>query len=433
MKTNDETTTLKNGASLCGRFCITPVSVLYIIAVIFSISIFFKNSESAVGQLIASSLIQLIILAMLIIGRKQVKLARWKFLIAIFTLEMVLMLLVRSRSHYAVMLYSEIIIFIVFFSVYSIPRIKFIAFLNSTYMVYLVASVMVWLGVVPNVFYDPVLKDEFYISFGFISYFILYGIEGSPAFIDSYSALVLVVNIFMNHCPSRRWFIAASIFGIIASFRLTPMIALLAVFMLYPIYKQSRYVAITTLLTVFAIFLLLLYVLLNSAYIVFGGEEIDIWVLAYAVTHGRSMVWLQQLDVLFTSYDLYDYIFGRYSIDLFGVQAMQVWGEEKDVIMSNPHNTYMLLFYRSPLLFVMFLIIFFIAVFRRYDKFTFPVLFVIFLSAFTNSSIISLGNPVFLMSVVYFLTEAYSMPKAKVVKCNERDKVNNLPRLLTHE
>jgi len=48
-------------------------------------------------------------------------------------------------------------------------------------------------------------------------------------------------------------------------------------------------------------------------------------------------------------------------------------------------------------------IIFIYTVFSNYNQKRFTVIFILFLASFTNSSIISLANPIFLIILIYFL------------------------------
>ncbi len=388
---------------------ISPLDVLYFVYVCFFISIFLTSSETAMWQALCSLVGMSALTSMLLIHREFISMSLWKFLLINFLFGFSFILLFQTRDYYTVLMYAQIMIFILFFSKYKIQKSDFISFVNKTYLVYLTLSVLIWLGSA-NGSIAGNYNDEFHVTFGLFDYFMLFGIEGGSAFIDTYSALVLILNVFLNEARDRKLIIFASLFGILASFKMTPIVSLIAIFLLYPIYKKSRFLASIIMIFIGLVFLWLLNALLHSDFVTINGQQVDVWVLAYGLTHARSMIWKQQIEILIANYDLIDYLFGRYSTGLFEVQAIQQWGELKEEFHANPHNTYLLLFFRSPFLFVIFFTIFFIAQFKKFDRSTFPVILLIFLSSFTNSSLIGLGNPIYLMTLIYLLTFS-NLPK----------------------
>ena len=152
----------------------------------------------------------------------------------------------------------------------------------------------------------------------------------------------------------------------------------------------------------------------------FGGD-IDLRMLAYTLTHARSMIWEQQLEHVVQNFTWIDYIFGHFSVAEFSVPTLQLDGTDAGGFESNPHNNYLLLFYRSPLLFFVFYFIFIICQHRNFSKENFSILFFIFLAGFMNSSLISLGNPIFLMVIAYILVERNSPNKISTEHVVETD------------
>jgi hypothetical protein len=231
------------------------------------------------------------------------------------------------------------------------------------------------------------------------------GFDGSPAGLDVFSAIIVLANFFYNSSKFKYLFIVLGLAGIVLTFRLTPLVSLGVVMMLYPFYNHK---ILSTFLVLFimSLFILMLYIILNYHSFEFNNQTIYIWDLGYVVTHARSMIWEQQLKILLSEYDFFDYIFGRFSIQLFEVPHYQLWGQLRDDgLYGNPHNTYLLLFFRSPLLFIIFFVLFVIFNYINFERKKFTIIFFIFLAGFTNSSIIGLGNPIFIMVLTYLLTQ----------------------------
>jgi len=117
------------------------------------------------------------------------------------------------------------------------------------------------------------------------------------------------------------------------------------------------------------------------------------------------MIWVQQLEIMVNNYTFLDYIFGRFSAAEFSVPTYQLEGAETGGESLNPHNNYLLLLFRSPFLLVLFAVIFLVAQYKSYSKYSFPVILLIFLAALTNSSLIGLGNPTYILLLIYVLLE----------------------------
>lgn len=403
------------------QFSIRPLTILFAAYVAFFATVFFRSNDSAVTEYVASLICVLLMGFAMMANRKNVVHKPWQYLLSICVAAFSIILLLTHNSPYAVVLYIKITMLIWFFSTFNIARPDFISFVNKTYLFYLVASILVWIGAIPNVFYEDVKLPDYFADYGIVSFYILRGIEGSPAAIDTYSAFVLLINLFLNPNKDRRVYLAAAVVGLVASFRMTPFVSLFLVFLLYPWYSKSRKLATAILIASAIFFLAILTALYVNESITLGGVEFNLRAMAYNATHARSMIWVQQLDVMSNRYSFMDYIFGRFSPSEFSVPTYQSEGSETGLESLNPHNNYLLLWFRSPLMFVVFLAAFLIAQYKSYSKETYPLLLLVFLAAFTNSTLIGLGNPVYLFTIIYFLYENKRLPEmAKRVLLSRR-------------
>ena len=382
------------------------IFILYIVYYLSFFIVFTKTRDSALSEYTSSVLIIVIFFTFLSLNFLNNKYIKMNFfLLSMIIIFFMLLAPIIKTYFYAIVLYIEVLLISLFFSRTYIKKESFIKFLNITYLSYLLVSILVWINLIPNFVYDASFfyVNEFYVDLGFIGWYILPGFDGSPAGLDAYSAAIAIINILFNTKRSKSIFIVFAIIGVVLTFRLTPFMIFIFVGLTYYFYKY-KYFSIFLMFSIFMSFILVLYLLYIDYSFLYNGKHINIWELGYVVTHARTMIWVQQLDILFDTYTLFDYIFGKFSISLFGVPHYQLWGAIRgDEFHGNPHNTFLLLFFRAPLLFLIMFIIFIYTVFSNYNQKRFTVIFILFLASFTNSSIISLGNPIFLIILIYFL------------------------------
>ena len=181
---------------------------------------------------------------------------------------------------------------------------------------------------------------------------------------------------------------------------MTPLVGLIAGVLTYYLIrnKYSSLIYLLFILTAFIIALNLLFI--NPK--VYGPIRFSS--VMYVVTHARSMIWVQQLEILVKTYTLKDYFFGNFTSELFSVKAYQLGGFEKNVYYDNPHNTYLLLFFKAPLLFIIYYMKYLNLIFKQYNRRTFVIISFIGIACLSNSSLISLGNPVYLIILAFLLT-----------------------------
>lgn len=387
-------------------FKVSPVKILYCSFIIFFISSLFSNNQSAAFLYVANVLMVFIFIIFLLSKPGSIVLPKDIFYLALIFLTLGLVAVQPiSKSHiYSVLIFFKIMIVCLFFYQNKIGEKSFINFVNTTYVFYLMISILFWLGLLPNPNLNAFLiKDEFLVSVGSWSYYVLPGIEGSPANIDSYSAMVLLLNIFVKVSQkSRKFVIFCAIAAILLSLRLTAIMGVILLLTLAPLLRIKHWFALFN-ITAFMAFLLLLYALHIDFIFNLFNIHIDISTIAYLATHARSVIWEQQVFILFSEYDWNHYIFGGFNVELFNVPTFQITGTETGKSQSNPHNTYLLLFFRSPLFMMTLLSLLLINMVTTMDKkYYIPISFIL-LACYTNSAIISLENPIFLYVLIFSL------------------------------
>lgn len=302
-------------------------------------------------------------------------------------------------SPYGIIFYLKVIVLIVFFYNSKIKLLDFIGFLNNTYLIYLFLSLLVYFNIIPQL----VEKDNLNIfieSYFGLTFTTMYGIEGSTASIDSYSALVLVINLFLNTNKKRFIFVFLSLFIALWTTRMTPIVSVIVIIIAY-IFTFNRKLALMLIIFPMIIFIIVIYLLVyQSIYVSYEGASIPfVDALAFS-THSRAYFWQSQLTYLLNDYSIKDYIFGRFDE---GFDFDLIIGNR--VKNNNPHNSYLYLFYRSPLLFLIFYNLFLTYFYKNYRKAFVPPIFFILLSSFTNVSILGIYNPSYLLVIVFLLVE----------------------------
>ena len=260
-----------------------------------------------------------------------------------------------------------------------------IKLLNSVYFIFFTISFLNW-----TVFHFTI-SDQTFTIFGYESD-VLAGPQSSPAEIDSYSGVIFLINIlYYKQIKRPILLIILSLLGIILSFRITPVVAIVVVVGLY-FFLKNKYTFILAVISSFIIFSLLMYALINNVKVGFTN---DLRMLMSDNTHGRSIIWEQQLKRFFNEADLTNYIFGYGDINLEAKIGI-IGNSTKDT-----HSSYLSLFFNSPFLFFLLILLFLKAVYKNYNqKMGIIVLFII-ISAYTNATIISLRNPTYFVFIIF--------------------------------
>lgn len=382
---------------------IPPVHFLYASYILFFGLQFVKVSQSALHEYVFGIASAILYYVGIVFSTSNKSNSKYLYLLVLSLFALLPAIFLKGGNHYLIVFSFYISAVCLFFYGYEIKIDTFVTFLNRTYLAYFLLSFIVWAGIIPNIFYSQILGANNIVSIGnLFGYHILYGIEGSPAHIDSYSALILMVNVFLSSRKDRLFYSIVAALAIMLSFRATPIVALTLSFACYKFVK-TRTSAMVAYFSVFTIFVVLLSLIVFVREIEINGMRYDLWVIGYILTSARTMIWLQQIEVFFENYNLSDYLFGGYHPERFAVTALQIWGQETGSYYNNPHNTFLLLLFRSPFLFAVGIASFVKLQYSKFSRKEFPILFIVFLSGMTNSSIISLGNPIYILTIAYVL------------------------------
>ena len=278
-----------------------------------------------------------------------------------------------------------------YFKIIKLSVVQFLKVVNITYLIYLLLSIISYSGLI--LAQEPDTLNSFVIDYGFISFETLYGLEGSTAAIDSYSGLIILLNLFLNIRRTKYLIITIALFALLWTTRFTPIIMFFFSIISYAVVR-NRFVAVFALSSIFIAFFSFSFLEIFYPNDTFFIKDIPNSIILHIATHGRTFIWSEQLQSIANNFSGLDFLIGNYK----HADVLIPWGEGST---GNSHNSFFHLFFRIGIA-AIFMIIFFISkVFYNFDRRTFPIIFGIFLSATTNGTIFYVGNPVFLLVLIY--------------------------------
>lgn len=374
--------------------------ILYYLYFSFFLTVFLINRKS-LGVQYFFNLTDIVLLISGCLFLKKDSENKWNLVILIAIILFSFLSILKGTHINTSILILKIYFTFVFFKLNKFSIEQIVSFLNRTYLLYSILSLFIFIFL-PNKLYPLLDHPLNYIDFKFIRYLALQSIEGGTSTIDSYSALIFLINIFIVNKRTKftNFMIFFSFILILYSLKMTPLIGLIAGIISYFIIRNkfSSLIYMTLTMTVFIIIINLLFIDPE----IYGSIRFSS--IMYIATHARSMIWVQQLEIFYNQYNYLDYIFGNFTSELFSVQAFQLDGSEVTTNYDNPHNTYLLLFFKSPLLISIFYLIMIKMIYFNFNRKTFVIISFILIAGFSNSSLISLGNPVYLIILAYLLT-----------------------------
>jgi len=202
----------------------------------------------------------------------------------------------------AVAVYSKIILLVVFFYRSRITLQQFIRFVNYTYLLYFIASTLIWMDLIAPVSHKISYFDLE--AYG-LKFRTIYGIEGSTSNIDGYSALVFILNLFLNKGFPRYFFAALGLFAVLASTRLTPIVGVVISTLSYFIIVR-RWMPVPFILIPLFTFGIIVFVLNTqpNLHLTVGGLKVPFHYLMAQATHIRSYIWSSQLLTAYHDYGI---------------------------------------------------------------------------------------------------------------------------------
>jgi len=341
-------------------FCLIGLSAIYFIVLLLKSKAFFKfSSLDAIFLISISSLVSL------------------GMLLRFEPMGIVLLLLFLSLVYY--------------FKIFKLSVVKLVKVVNITYLIYLLLSIISYSGLIFSQESDSL--NSFVKDYGFVSFETLYGLEGSTAAIDSYSALVILLNLFLNKRLAKYLIIVIALFALVWTTRFTPIVMFFLSVISYAVVR-NRFAAVFAISSIFLGFFMFSFLEMFYPNESFFIKDIPNSVILHIATHGRTFIWSEQLQNIANNFNGLDFLIGNYK----HAEVVIPWGEG---VTSNSHNSFFHLFFRIGVA-AIFMVIFFIRkVFYNFDRRTFPVIFGIFLSATTNGTTFYVGNPVFLLILIY--------------------------------
>lgn len=210
-----------------------------------------------------------------------------------------------------------------------------------------------------------------------------HGVEGTPASIDAFSALVIIYFFASGRFSTLS--VVSLILAIITIFlcaSTTPILMLIVSILGYLYFKVFRSKTIF-----FVVFIVANALLLYSYY--FFQEY---FYLIDSATNGRAGIWasmIQNLDarVIFLG-------------DTLNSVVDISWGKGST---SNPHNGFLFIVIRFGLLYLLVLLIFLVIKIRGLTKKNVILVTALLSCAISNSNIFYIGNPIYLISLFAFL------------------------------
>ena len=316
------------------------------------------------------------------------------------TLDSIFLIIISLLISLGMLFYSEPMGFVLlllflsliyYFKIIKLSLEKLLKVVNITYLIYLLLSIISYSGLI--LAQEPDTLNSFIKDYGFITFETLYGLEGSTAAIDSYSGLIILLNLFLNTRWTKYLIITIALFALLWTTRFTPIIMFFFSVISYAVVR-NRFAAVFALSSIFIAFFSFSFLEIFYPNDCFFIKDIPNSVILHIATHGRTFIWSEQLQNIANNFNILDFITGNY----LHAEVLIPWGEG---LTSNSHNSFFHLFFRIGIA-AIFMIIFFIRkVFYNFDRRTFPIIFGIFLSATTNGTIFYVGNPVFLLILIY--------------------------------
>ena len=241
---------------------------------------------------------------------------------------------------------------------------------------------------------------EKYRHFSFDGVFIsraFHGIEGSPANIDVFATLFIIINIYCHGFKKLVSWFHILIFLCVAYFcsTETPLLIILSI---------SSYIITQFFFgrSINRFFICMMYL---SMFLVFYFSFINdyIYDLLLIITNGRNYIWNTQLLNVASDLSYLDFFFGDFSKAFVPIH----WSKEGT---NNPHNGYIFLLLRFGILisFVFYMYILFIS--KRASYFQMLLIIALLAASVSNSNVFYISNPIITFIWVFALTSKIREP-----------------------
>jgi len=299
----------------------------------------------------------------------------------------------------------QIIFTILIFEKYELEVVKYLHFVNFTYIIFLILSYLVYGG-----YLTPGLRSSMteglnqfdYLNIGVFTFDLpiktLIGFDGSTSSIDAYSIFVGILNIVYRNKSKYSKYIALLCFiNVIWTARLTPIVMIIVPLMLFVVPKIFRRLSLK----------ILLITIFTSMFIPYYLDESYRFILDMA-SHGRASLWDAYIHLLYDSDLLYK---------LFGFRSHKL----PEIILSsssiyhyNPHSSYLriLLSFGSIFYILLFIYLYKKIITNMKNDHLFIVI-IILVAGIVNVNIINNHNPIWIISLVYFINVTKDLSSQK--------------------
>jgi hypothetical protein len=351
--------------------------------VIFGIFFVTAPLLGSVNVVYGSNILLLLYLYLINLSSKKIE-----FVLEFFALVVGLgLLLIIQLTGYEIYVYVLLIkIYFIYKTIANkyISVTSFLDFVNFTFLIFLFASILAYLRIIDLSAFREVNTFE---QGRFFSFETLYGFEGSTASIDSYAGFVALCNLLLK--DNRNWTMAGiALAALLATTRYTPIVAGIASLIYFAFPVSLVLVTIIIFVTFFSLIIWLM-------------EQDTITKFLFAsITSNRTSIWIEQFPV-FLERISFKYLFLSKFDNAFKIQ---VYGHY--TVTQNPHNSFLLLLYNSVAGFFVLLTLFIkniTSVKRRDFK---AIIFFILIASITNAKILGLGNPIFLIFIIYAIIDS---------------------------
>lgn len=344
----------------------------------FNISVYLAQ----VNRLIITGVYGLVCVWILFIKAKKIDLQNFSILLSLLIIQLLQLFFIHKIPHFNIYF---ILIYFLFYSFY-IPFSTFLKWINFSFLLYAILSIIF--------FMFPQLP---FVNYAYVSYpnrFLpfmdrLYGIEGSPAAIDTFSMVVFLFNLMERRTEKKIGNLIIMILSVLIFLwtgSYTPIAAIfLAYIFAYPLYNYKR----SILLVVIFLPLFILIVYLNTNF--------NVRFLLDILTSKRTIIWNLMIEE-FRGQSFIKMLLGM------GLQPEIEFGEK---VTNNPHNFIINLLILNGYLFIVWIYFFVLNnIKKKRDKYELFLIYYIIISSQTNYYTISIYNPVIIFSLFYVLTNS---------------------------
>ncbi|TLS35161.1 O-antigen ligase family protein [Pseudalkalibacillus caeni] len=274
---------------------------------------------------------------------------------------------------------------------FKIDKDKLLKITNTTYLIYLALSFLLYFSVITINGRSLNIFDE--IIFGYsIKTFI--GYYGSTAHLDSYSMFIALLNLFFNkNRLSKLFFVVLALIACFGTLRFTPIVSLgYGIIFLLIVQILGKYTVPLINVIIFMFFYLVV--------IFYTHSDVQYHSYFFSATSGRNVIWSLMLDVYNNIHSITQKSLGFGTTEPFTVDA---FGAYETQLTNNPHNNYLrFIFEYGVISFIGVFIFFTKRMMEIKKKSILLIIFFVLMASNTNSEIFSFFHPTFLIWILFF-------------------------------